>query len=388
MPRVLRNLGLLCYECVRAGYHDPDADLCHGHVAVYFLSEGAWNRAYTVTTCLGGRYRTLILRVALPAITHLSKVEAEAATMDWVRHNTDIPIPEVLDYEASPRNPIGYPWMLMTKMPGIPYEHAILTTQQKVRIAEIVAGWVNTLSHYEFEGIGTPKYGPYGATPSALGPAVDVDLLIREWSDDLPRPMNPFPDVYSYASSFIAKEPCPRLQVLIDRILGPLSKYSPIQAPPGSVLAVLRAEMNRFTLQHWDINKGNILVDERTGLPTGLIDWEHIHTLPVVLGVRYPGIMAVSGGDDSSEETVDCECCIRDCEAMREAFDQKLLDLQSPWLLAPDGGQHDLELARQWDYRDPFLLVRLLLMFLRLENYSEAVIQWFEDRVAEGLLPW
>ncbi|KXX82334.1 Altered inheritance of mitochondria protein 9, mitochondrial [Madurella mycetomatis] len=386
MPRVLRSIGLLCYECMRAGYEDPDADPCSGHVTVRFLGEGTWNRAFAVSTCHGGRYRALIFRVALPAITHLSKVEAEAATMEWVRCNTDIPVPEVLDYESSPRNPVGYPWMLMTRMPGVPFANAVLTTQQKVGIAEIVAHWMNTLSQHEFEGIGTPKNGPDGVTPSALGPAVDVDLLTREWHDGLPRPVAPFPDLHSYASAFISKESCPRLQALIDRIIWPLSRNIPIPTPAGSILATLRSVVNRFTLQHWDINPGNLLVDPETGLPTGLIDWEHIHTLPVALGLRYPSIMTV--GDDSFDESIDYECCIEDSEAMRRAFDQKLHELRSPWLAASKGGLHDLELVRQWDYRDPLLLVRLLMMFLRLEDYSEATIQWFEDRVADGLLPW
>lgn len=105
-------------------------------------------------------------------------------------------------------------------------------------------------------------------------------------------------------------------------------------------------------LHHWDISSYNLLVDEKTHEPTGLLDWEQIFTLPpCLIGTRHPPLMArdlddpdASRLDISEEETKDengeepeDKCWTLYCwerQKMREEFDSHLRHLNSPWLEA------------------------------------------------------
>jgi hypothetical protein len=116
LPRLLRQLGLVCPSCrTRGEATSTDAPLC-ARASVNFLAAGSWNRAFVVVPCGGGTsegtntLRELIFRVALPAIAHFSKVTAEVATMAWVRRQTEIPVPEVLAYTGDRENEVGYEW--------------------------------------------------------------------------------------------------------------------------------------------------------------------------------------------------------------------------------------------------------------------------------------
>lgn len=85
-------------------------------VEVTFLAQGAFNKIYNVSI----DNEPFIVRVSLP-VDPRYKLTSEVATMDWVRHVTSLPIPRIIAYQPSRDNPIGFEWMLMTKMPGKPF---------------------------------------------------------------------------------------------------------------------------------------------------------------------------------------------------------------------------------------------------------------------------
>lgn len=114
LPSLLRRLGLVCFPChARGKTTSTDAPLC-ARASVYFLAVGCWNRAFIVVPCggtsEGSTPRELIFRVSLPAIAQFSKVTAEVATMEWVRRETEIPVPEVLAFAGNRENEVGYEW--------------------------------------------------------------------------------------------------------------------------------------------------------------------------------------------------------------------------------------------------------------------------------------
>jgi fructosamine-3-kinase len=80
-----------------------------------------WNTAYLVVPC-GGHFEELIFRVASPAITRLSKVAAEVATMRWVEDNTVIPVPHVVAYGDDRTNEVGYEWYVLSLLPFSPVD--------------------------------------------------------------------------------------------------------------------------------------------------------------------------------------------------------------------------------------------------------------------------
>lgn len=61
------------------------------------------------------------MRVALP-VDPFFKTESEVATMDYVRRHSSLPAPRVVAYSASASNELGFEWILMEKIDGVPLE--------------------------------------------------------------------------------------------------------------------------------------------------------------------------------------------------------------------------------------------------------------------------
>ncbi|KAJ5927332.1 hypothetical protein N7516_009105 [Penicillium verrucosum] len=85
-------------------------------VEVTFLVQGGFNKIYDVSI----DDEAFIMRISLPVDPYY-KVTSEVVTMDWVRHITSLPIPRVIIHQPCRDNPIGFEWMLMTKLPGKPF---------------------------------------------------------------------------------------------------------------------------------------------------------------------------------------------------------------------------------------------------------------------------
>jgi aminoglycoside phosphotransferase (APT) family kinase protein len=100
------------------------------------------------------------MRVVLP-VDPTHKTKAEAITMRWVRENTDIPVPEVISFDDSNNNKIGFEWILMEKMPGTPlcYQWCELSMAQKTdvveRVIDIQEQLRNASTRHNFLKIGT-----------------------------------------------------------------------------------------------------------------------------------------------------------------------------------------------------------------------------------------
>ena len=94
-----------------------ESRLTRSSVTISFLAQGASNKLYTVDG--DGDAETLVLRITLP-VDPRYKTLSEVATMDWMLRNTTIPVPVVVAYEASRDDPVGFEWILMTKLPGKP----------------------------------------------------------------------------------------------------------------------------------------------------------------------------------------------------------------------------------------------------------------------------
>ena len=91
--------------------------LLKSSVTISFLAQGGFNKLYNVTC--DKETENLILRMALPVDARY-KTLSEVATMDWMSHNTNILVPVVIASGSSRTNPVGFDWILMTKLPGGP----------------------------------------------------------------------------------------------------------------------------------------------------------------------------------------------------------------------------------------------------------------------------
>ncbi|KAK3997734.1 altered inheritance of mitochondria 9, mitochondrial [Cladorrhinum sp. PSN332] len=73
-----------------------------------FHAAGAFNRLYLITTLLGKS----LIRVTLP-VDPKWKTQGEVATLRWLRHGTNVPVPRVVAFDDAQDNELGFEWILM-----------------------------------------------------------------------------------------------------------------------------------------------------------------------------------------------------------------------------------------------------------------------------------
>jgi aminoglycoside phosphotransferase len=272
-------------------------------VRVSFLAQGAFNKIYDIQA----GNQDLIMRVSLP-VDPQYKTLSEVATMDWMRHHTSLPVPEIIAYYESRKNAIGFEWILMKKIPGKPLADAWKSIQYpaKEQLVQQLATYSSSLFKNQLRGIGNIYPDP--SSPSSHGGSSDVKRIVSMqffWGDhilqDVPR--GPFHSSKDWIStclslnehdckSTLAKyenrddlgsddedevEDTERTLAIIERLETHMNEYfsDPGQDPEPSILF------------HDDISQHNILVDD-SGTLTGVVDWECVSALPLWKACYYP----------------------------------------------------------------------------------------------------
>jgi hypothetical protein len=84
-------------------------------------------------------------------------MEAEAATIEFVRRHTAIPAPAIFMYNSDASNPVGYEWMVMERMAGEPYYNVIekWSLSRKEQLARTLADWGDSFFQLTFPKIGS-----------------------------------------------------------------------------------------------------------------------------------------------------------------------------------------------------------------------------------------
>ncbi|RDX54617.1 hypothetical protein OH76DRAFT_1340911 [Lentinus brumalis] len=125
---------------------------------IRFLGAGPLRQGYLVT--LVDR-REVVARVARRFMPRL-KTESEVATMNYLRRHTDIPVPDVYQYDANPYNRLGGEYILMSKAPGIPLSKVFhcMPHEQLIALVENIAMLVIPLFGHRFPMIGSLYNGP------------------------------------------------------------------------------------------------------------------------------------------------------------------------------------------------------------------------------------
>ena len=122
-------------------------------IKVEYFAEGAINKLYRVwSPDISQQY---LMRVTLPVDPFL-KVESEVATLVYVRMHTSIPVPKVIAYNSNSENPLGFEWILLEKIGGIPSADAWkhMDTGRKVKLTEVLAENLQQLASLPFPKIG------------------------------------------------------------------------------------------------------------------------------------------------------------------------------------------------------------------------------------------
>lgn len=118
---------------------------------VKLYEHGYFNKLYMVET----EASTSIMCVNLP-VHPISKTNSEVATMNFVRQNTDIPVSQVLAFDDSSDNELGFEWILMERIPGRPLRSRWRKTPLHVKEALVkeIAKYQVQLFRQRFSAIG------------------------------------------------------------------------------------------------------------------------------------------------------------------------------------------------------------------------------------------
>ena len=272
--------------------------LVMNHLDIEFLAQGALNKVYTVRA----HDKAFVLRVSLP-VDPGWKTTSEVATMEWVHHNTALPVPSVIAYEADQANQLGFEWVLMTKIPGTPLSSAWKTTSfgAKERIVRRLALFASNMFEKQWRGIGNiyPANGnglPTNKTSIEVGRIVSMDFF---WGERVQQcvPRGPFRTSreWMHARLSLAEGDCELALASsededdledAERTLGIVKRLK-------SLLDIVFPTADcpePSALYHNDLSQHNIMVDGG-GILTGVVDWECVSTVPLWKACSYPSFL-------------------------------------------------------------------------------------------------
>ncbi|KAI1206105.1 kinase-like domain-containing protein [Annulohypoxylon truncatum] len=286
----------------------------HKQYNVEHLWDGTYNKIYSVSY----DQTDFVMRVSLPVCPR-TKIESEAATLQWVCENTNLPVPRVRSYDSSRNNPIGFEWILMDRIDGVPLSQCWSSTTQdaKERIVKQVAGYAATAFWAQFKGVGN-LYPPQSHSPTSRPRGERASLRhygipfrtafkwtkrrLRLISADLRLKTQEISDKHHRAIAA-------RMLVLVDRLRNIEDMFFP--TPEICSDKNLALDDNESTdegediadkegwpyeptmLWHDDISLDNILVD-KSGILCGIIGWECVSCLPLYEACQFPAFLQQS----------------------------------------------------------------------------------------------
>ncbi|KAL3457006.1 phosphotransferase enzyme family-domain-containing protein [Aspergillus heterothallicus] len=261
---------------------------------VSFFAQGAFNKLYLART----KSRDFLMRVSLPVHPH-SKTKGEVTTLRFLRRETDIPVPEVIAFDDSSDNEIGFEWILMERIPGVSLykKWRALSSFQKTAIVQRVAEFQAQVFRHPFSGLGTlsPTSGDEKGCQLPQPGQLVTGHFFAGSHFDLNIPRGPFRSSHAWLSAYLEivvkdhttakdeaedsedEEDADFALALTHRLIALLPKiFAPIQHPP-----------ERSVIWHQDLSLSNILVSEQGDI-TAVIDWECVSTMPLWVATQTP----------------------------------------------------------------------------------------------------
>ncbi|KFX90998.1 hypothetical protein V490_06148 [Pseudogymnoascus sp. VKM F-3557] len=331
-----------------------------------------YGRVYNVST--GDIGPDLILRINLP-LEPRHKTLSEVATIEWVHKNTNIPVPKIIHYDASNHNPIGFEYILMTKLPGKPLTDEVwksISFAAKEELIKRLAELSASLYKKQFRGIGSL----YSAFPPKIGPVLDSKFF---WHDNinLDVPRGPFSSAREWYHATLKLKQQAAIstiaglrdavvdaydkidQVLVQSTLQVISRVRPLIDKILPVGSLGGDEAEPSMLFHESLNWYNILVDD-SGALTGILDWQCTPVVPVWSACTLPAVIDFEWRDTKPdpeeyhkdangepEEQYWVHLGEYECGLLRPVFLREMERLAPGWLEAfnGDGVRFDLGYA-------------------------------------------
>lgn len=268
------------------------------HAEVLRRCKGAYNFVAIVNVSCGDETRAYVVRIPGHAtLSHWTSedeymMEREVQLITHIRNNTSAPVAEVIYYSTNHENALGFPYILMTALPGKPahsiwhdgdYDNDDLnliiqradmpstaTEKKRITFLRSLAGVMAGIQNSSFEQGGMAVFTE-GESP-LLGP-------MYSWAgdgSDKARQQKAFRWTSQYALPSLTKH---NKEDLTDAHRGAYKFFWLVFNQ--AVFKPARPET--FTIHHNDFNLQNILVDD-DGNVTGIIDWDGAFIAPRCMG--------------------------------------------------------------------------------------------------------
>eukprot|EP00172_Hildenbrandia_rubra_P004331 Plantae.Rhodophyta-Hildenbrandia_rubra.ctg8536.p1 GENE.Plantae.Rhodophyta-Hildenbrandia_rubra.ctg8536~~Plantae.Rhodophyta-Hildenbrandia_rubra.ctg8536.p1 ORF type:complete len:487 (-),score=48.39 Plantae.Rhodophyta-Hildenbrandia_rubra.ctg8536:528-1988(-) len=314
--------------------------------SVEFFSQGGFNKLYVVR-CEKGEF---MMRVSLP-VDPWRKTLSEVSTIDFVRQNTDIPVPKIVAFDASKDNELGFEWILMERMPGKPLvEHwrtMSLTTKQA--LVKRLALFAAQLFRKRFHLLGNLYHSDehaancVGASAQTISPSnFIVDRVVSMeffWADhiDQDAPRGPFKSSREWLSArllFHQNDSEGALRASKDE--DDLEDARNIAQNAQKLLSLLplvfqscpEERLEQSALKHDDLSQQNILVDQDGNL-TAVVDWECVSLMPLWKVCQLPALLE---GRERSDVPVKDSYVVDKNGEVSELFWEHLLEYEQTQL--------------------------------------------------------
>ena len=232
--------------------------------------------------------------------TAKSSLKSEALTMRFIRKETTIPVPDVYAFDTTNLNEIGAPYILMSFIPGFTVSSMWFDNSgptpledRRQRVLNSVAEAMAQLERFHFDKIGSLQFnGDLTNDGITIGPCYIWDEETGDNEDDeekmAVKQLGPFNTSKSYLQYCLDNLERPKvfrpLAHGCKKLLASMIRYL-----PSSSDQFTGSESETFVLSIPDYDSQNIMIDERGNL-TGIIDWDHVQSLPRFLGYSsFPG---------------------------------------------------------------------------------------------------
>ncbi|RPA88715.1 hypothetical protein L873DRAFT_1824142 [Choiromyces venosus 120613-1] len=319
-------------------------------LTIIYLAEGAFNKLYTVSASTdssdSSELKAYVFRVSLP-VEPFYKTTSEVAMLTYIRRCTTIPVPEVIAYSATAENELGFEWILMEKVHGVPLREVWprMAISAKEEITKEVASCVLQMRALcRFDAIGSlycrgaleeeegvdvldAKHDAY-----VMGPLVTAFFFVGgRWLkvelEDMKLLQESTEDAADYDKDLAEDVPdivhaTHKLQDLLPSIF--CRPSTPLGASPDP-------PKGEFVLYHHDLSLSNVIVDPATYKVTGIVDWECVGII-TTWGDTYPQFLVGPEADEEPEALADGEtdkCLLKmwddwDKMQLRKMFDTVL----------------------------------------------------------------
>ncbi|KAJ8132809.1 hypothetical protein O1611_g817 [Lasiodiplodia mahajangana] len=227
-----------------------------------------------------------------------SSLVAEAKTMQLLKRETTIPLPDVFDFSSTTQNALRCPYILLSYISGVPLynvwfgnrlsgDEPKVNRARRTRALEGIASAMIQLGNFSFRTSGSPIFASDGS-PLGTGPARRIDqiAMLDRWFVHKDPADDPI-----YVGHTASSDPKDYYTFMMDQ--------HPEKYPYPKGLAALSRQLigwipepsgtERFVLSHPDFEFQNFIVSEDGSL-RGIIDWDGVAAVPRTIGnARYPG---------------------------------------------------------------------------------------------------